>query len=85
MGNKVIRTMVTTKDNPYDPFDDFRNWFTYDTTHGYNTCALLGRLTFSSEELSEIDQRQAIELIVDEIVSENISGMFIKVTKEVEE
>jgi hypothetical protein len=80
----AIESMVTTIDNPYDPFTEFREWYLFDETHGYHTSALVGRLTFSSDELSDKDQRQAVEIAVNEIVSENISGMFIKVTREVD-
>ena len=81
----TTESMVTTVDNPHDPFTDFKAWYQFDTAHGYHTAALLGRLTFSSSELSEKDQRQAVESAVNEIVSENISGVFIKVTREVKD
>ena len=81
----ATESMVTTIDNPYDPFTDFRQWYEFDVSHGYHTAALVGRLTFSSDNLSEEDQRQAVNGAVDEIVSENVSGVFIKVTREVED
>jgi hypothetical protein len=36
--------MLTTVDNPFNPFDNFEEWFKIDMQFGYNTCALLARL-----------------------------------------
>lgn len=49
----VVHYRLTTVDNPYDPFTEFANWFIYDTQHGYNTCALLARLTKTAESSTE--------------------------------
>jgi len=36
--------MLTTLDNPFDPFDNFDEWYKIDMQFGYNTCALLARI-----------------------------------------
>jgi hypothetical protein len=74
--------MVTTTDNPYNPFTDFDSWYAFDESHGYHTTGLLARLVFTSEELSDEDQDLAIDLAMDEIIKENITGVYIKVTNE---
>ena len=74
-----MAVMLTTVDNPYDPFTQFEQWFAFDTAAGYNTSAFLARIARTSEELSDTDQEQAIELAIDEIVMENVSGMWMKV------
>lgn len=33
---------ITTFDNPYNPFEQFSDWFLFDVEKGYNTCAYLG-------------------------------------------
>lgn len=78
-------TMLTTVDNPFSPFDQWAEWFAFDYSHGYQTVSLLARIAKVSEELSEADQQEAIDLAIDEIVMENVTGMFRKVTKEIEE
>lgn len=71
--------MLTTVDNPFDPFTQFDDWFAFDTAAGYNTSAFLARVVKTSDELSEADQSQAIEDAIEEIVRENVSGVYRKV------
>lgn len=80
----VTRAMLTTIDNPYDPFTEWMNWLQFDTSHGYNTSGLLARIAFTSEELSELDQLRATELAIDEIIELNVAGIYKKVTEEIE-
>lgn len=77
------QSMLTTDDNPYDPFTQWNEWFTFDTSHGYNSAGLVARITISSPELSQADQELAIDQAIDEIVELNISGKHKKVTREV--
>jgi hypothetical protein len=71
--------MLTTVDNPFNPWTQFDEWRVFDESHGYYTLELLGRVVVTSDELSETQQSQAIEDAIDEIVSENLSGMHRKV------
>lgn len=71
--------MLTTMDNPYNPFTQFDEWYEFDESSGYHTTGYLARLTITSSELSEADQDLAIEYAIDEIVRENINGMYKKV------
>lgn len=73
--------MLTTSDNPYDPFTHFAEWNEFDTSMGYHTNALLARIAFTSEELSDADQELAVELAMDEIIRENVTGPYIKVKR----
>lgn len=71
--------MLTTVDNPFDPFTQFDEWYQWDESKGYCTSGLLARLSYSSDELSPADQMMAIQTAIDEIVRENVSGMHKKV------
>ena len=70
--------MLTTIDNPFDPFTEYDEWFVWDEAAGYHSTAFLARVVRSSEELSEYDQRLAYEQGIDEIVKENVSGVHRK-------
>lgn len=76
--------MLTTVDNPFDPFTEFDAWYLWDTTHGYHTSDYLARIVKSSDEMSEADQDLALEQAIDEIVKENILGVYRKVTQKSE-
>lgn len=77
-------SMLTTIDNPYDPFTEFDMWYYYDETHGYHSSGLLARIVVLSEALSEADQQLAMEEAIDEIVKENVTGVHKKVTRQIE-
>lgn len=78
---QTIEYMLTTVDNPFDPFTMFNEWMAYDIGLGHNTAALLDRVAFTSSELSEADQALSIQDAIDEIVKENVSGMHRKVSR----
>ncbi len=71
--------MLTTYDNPFDPFTQFDEWFVWDSNAGYHTPGLLDRIGRMSDELSEADQHLLLQQAIDEIVHENVFGMHRKV------
>jgi hypothetical protein len=73
--------MLTTVDNPFNPFDDFTNWYNYDTQKGHHTLAFLARIAHTSTDLSDEDQRLIVQQAIDEIVRENVSGIMRKVSR----
>ena len=79
----MLRSRLTTTDNPHDPFDDYPAWFAFDTSSGYYTPSFLARILVSSDQLSEADEELAIEQAIDEIVRENVLGIYRKVTREI--
>lgn len=62
------KCMLTTFDNPYNPFDEFTSWFMFDEEKGYHSCAYLGRIAKTSEQLSDEENAQEIERAIDEII-----------------
>ena len=72
--------MLTTIDNPYDPFTQWDEWFSWDANAGYHTPSYLARVTRSSDDLSEADQSLAIEEAIDEICELNPLGLYRKVS-----
>lgn len=77
---EVEAFMLTTVDNPFNPFTQWREWFAYDENMGHHTCALLARVTITSDELSDVDQEVALQSAIDEVARENVSGVHRKVS-----
>ena len=73
--------MLTTIDNPYNPFDEFDRWLQFDTNKGYNTCALLARVSTSSNELSDSDESNEIENAMNDIIMYDPSQNFKKIRR----
>ena len=71
--------MLTTIDNPFNPFTQFDKWKDFDEGKGYFTCNYLARIAKASDELSETDEALEIERAIDEIVKLNILGIYRKV------
>lgn len=72
--------MLTTFDNPYDPFDDFLSWFLFDIEQGYNTCGLLGRIARYSEDFSVTEEKEDMERAIDQIIDNDFLNIYKKVT-----
>lgn len=74
--------MLTTVDNPFNPFIQFDEWLAYDTAMGYGTPQVLAGFTILSDDLSEADQALAIQQAISDVVELNASGMHRKVSRE---
>ena len=72
-------SMLSTIDNPYDPFTQYDDWYGYDESKGYHTCAYLARVTNTSNELSDADYYAAIDEAIDEILKYDLLGIYIRV------
>lgn len=75
--------MLTTFDNPYDPFDDFNQWFMFDIEMGYYTCSKLARIARFSEEFSVIEDKEETERAIDEIINHDFLNIYKKVSRKV--
>lgn len=74
--------MLTTFDNPYDPFDDFVKWFLFDAEMGYNTCGKIARIARSSDEFSTAEDKAETERAIDEIINYDFLNIYKKVSRE---
>lgn len=74
---------LTTFDNPYDPFTQFRSWFLFDVEKGYNSCEYLARISNTFDDmLTEDERNEEIERAIDEIIKYDFMNIYKKVRKE---
>lgn len=78
--NNINNSMLTTIDNPFNPFTQYDQWFAYDREKGYDTPNYLARIAKVSDDLSDEEEALAIEQAIDEIVLMNVLGIYIKVS-----
>lgn len=78
-------SMITTIDNPFDPFTQFDEWYAFDISKGYFTCSYLARIAVDASEISYADANLMNELAIDEIVEKNPLKIYKKITKEIED
>lgn len=78
----MAESMLTTIDNPYNPFVQFDEWLAYDTSKGYYSLEYLARIAKTSYELSDEDNSLAIEDAINEILFFDVLGIYQKVTEE---
>ena len=71
--------MLSTHDNPYDPFDQFDSWYNYDLEKGHNCCSYLARIARTSDALSETENEREIERAIDEIIKYDFRNIYKKV------
>ena len=45
--------MLSTFDNPFNPFEQFIPWFMFDTEKGYNCCSRLARIAQIGEDFTD--------------------------------
>ena len=81
MANKEEH-MLTTLDNPYNPFTQWDEWFAFDLAKGYDTCGTLARFACTGNNLTEEENGVIIEQAMDDILDIDPYQRWIKVTKE---
>lgn len=74
--------MLTTIDNPFNPFDDFTSWFLFDVEKGYYTCSRLARIAHLSEDMTQKEENEEVERAIDEIIEFDFTNLYKKVKRE---
>lgn len=73
--------MLTTFDNPYDPFEQFTNWLLFDIEKGYNTCSYIARIAKFSDDMTQKEIDDENERAMDEIIKYDFMNIYKKVKR----
>ena len=71
--------MLSTIDNPYDPFEQFASWLLFDKEKGYNSSERLDRIAKVTDDMTDNEINEELELAIDEIIKYDFMNVFIKV------
>lgn len=77
--------MLSTFDNPFNPFEDYNSWMLFDKEKGYNSSERLMRIAKIDDSMSEEEIDYEIERAIDEIIKYDILNVYKKVIKTTEE
>lgn len=80
-------SMITTIDNPFNPFEQYEDWQRFDEEKGYYTNNRLARILEANninlfEDLSQLEIDKATEFAIDELVRLDFLDLYKKVTRE---
>jgi len=73
--------LITTIDNPYNPWTNWDQWYAYDEIAGYHTCSYLDRVMSTSDQLSDEEYNKEYDEAVDEIIRYDITNKYAKIAQ----
>lgn len=76
--------MITTRDNPYNPFTQWRDWWAFDTGKGYNSWVLVAKEARIAPDEPDRLKRIQVNLVIDELCRK-YPLIYAKVSKKFDE
>jgi hypothetical protein len=77
--------MLTTIDNPFDPFEEFSSWFLFDCEKGYYTCNKIARLANVSDEMSQKEANDEFNKAIDTLIENDFLNIYKRVSQDITE
>jgi|GEM_PF-541875 len=74
--------MLSTIDNPWNPFKNFDEWLQFDLSHNYNTLGYIARIAKTDSEMDDETYQKAINKAIYEILKYNPLPIYIRVSEE---
>lgn len=73
--------MLTTIDNPYNPFEQFTLWYLFDKEKGYNTCERLARLANITSDMSQKEIDEETNRAMDKLIEIDFLNIFKRISR----
>ena len=80
--NEEVEFLLTTKDNPYNPFTQWDEWYTYDETNGYCSCGYVSRIADTSPDMSDEWNDEETRRAIDEIIRIDPFGIYTRIYRD---
>ncbi len=72
------RCRLTTTDNPFDPFKQWRLWYDFDLANGYATCERIAAIANNSDQLTDDENEAELQRAYDIIIKDGAINAFGK-------
>lgn len=72
--------MLTTFDNPFNPFENFRDWFVFDIEKGYKCCEIVDRISNVTNEMSSTEKILAQNDAIERFIAVDPLNIYTKVS-----
>lgn len=77
-----VEYMLTTIDNPFNPFVDFDRWYGFDITQGHYTCEYIARIAIDGALLTDEERSDEYNRAIQWILDNDVFGLYVRVTKD---
>ena len=71
--------MLTTLDNPFDPFNEFTSWYMFDCEKGHNTSSRLARIAEIDSEMTQKEIEEEMDRVMNLIIKYDFEDKYIKI------
>lgn len=85
MAKKIKTYYLSTYDNPYDPAEQFDEWYNFDKRHHYNCCEILADLAYTSDQLTAEENEDEKRRAILGLISADPFNIYCMITKEEDE
>ena len=83
MSDSKMKYMLTTVDNPWNPWTNFDDWLLFDKTNHYYTCEMLAKYcTANDDALGSDFVEEEWEICLDELIQADHLGLYMKIAKD---
>lgn len=82
MDSTVKEYMLTTIDNPWNPFTHFDEWLQTDIAKGYNTLGYVARIAKTNSDMNDELYLTKVNEAIDEIIKYNPTNIYVKVDEQ---
>lgn len=76
----MAKHMITTIDNPFNPAENFRQWWLWDEVYlGHKTCGKIADIAQIDDNMSEEEISAAKEYAIDRIIELDFEKIYKKI------
>lgn len=77
----TVQYILTSRENPWDYFTQFDEWFRFERDYGYNSCGIVAAIAKTSPKLSDEINTMITNQAIDEFLANDILNVYKKVSR----